>query len=58
MKIEVMNTVVPLSVVVSTVDCYVDKEEGEWRLVFPELVLLWVARNSPNQRLSFFASSF
>jgi hypothetical protein len=49
---------VPLSVVVSAVDCYVGKEDGsEWRLAFPELVLLWVADNSPNQRLSFFAAN-
>jgi hypothetical protein len=60
MKLEFMQeaTSIPLSVVVSALDCYVDKEDGdEWKLVFPELVLLWVANNSTDQRLSFFARS-
>lgn len=51
-------TAIPLSVIVSALDCYVDKgEHGTWRLVFPELVIQWVARNSHNQQLSSFAFS-
>jgi hypothetical protein len=53
------SNTVPLSLVVSALDCYVDKEVDSrwWKLVFPELVLMWVVENSPDQRLSFFASS-
>jgi hypothetical protein len=49
---------VPLAVVVSALDCYVDKEkENTWKLVFPELVLMWVSKNcrDHDQRLAFVA---
>jgi hypothetical protein len=54
-KIQFKDTTVPMSIIISVADCYVEEEShGAWKLVFPELVLKWVALNSTNQHLSFF----